>query len=175
MRKNFLLALGSQSAVKQAAVQQALAEVGREATVIAVKACSHVAEQPFDEETMQGARNRAEHTAALVPHADLCMAIESGLFRRHGSFLDIAIVLARFPNGRMISVESEGVAFPEEAVVEVLHRGTDTTTIGKILVEQGLAVQHDDPHVSLVGTSRSTFIREAAVRLLRILLAEVAA
>jgi non-canonical (house-cleaning) NTP pyrophosphatase len=158
--------LGTQSQVKQVAVNKALQQFGVNAVLIAVKASSNVSEQPLDNETIIGAQNRAEHAAVLVPDSDFAIAIESGIFSRGGRYLDIAIVVARLADGTFIQVESDGAEFPAAAVQETIRRGTKTWTIGKILAEWGLVVQHDDPHKDLVGKSRSEFINEAVLRLL---------
>lgn len=160
-----LIGLGSQSEVKQAAVSQALRQFDIDVQLMAVKASSNVSEQPFDDETITGAHNRALHTAILVPGADLTIAIESGLFARDGQYLDIAVVLVRLPDGEILTLESEGVVFPTDAVEEVKRRGAAVWTVGKILQESGRAQLHNDPHLTLVGRSRSEFINAAVLRL----------
>lgn len=165
------IALGSQSQVKQTAISNAIAQFELDAELVAVKARSGIAEQPFNEETLRGAKNRAVHAAQLVRHADLAIAIESGIFVRkphlfaRKRYLDIAIVLARLQDGTFVSVESDSVEFPEEAVLETKRRGVQDWTTGRVLQEWGLVAQHDDPHFSLTGKSRAEYINEAALRL----------
>jgi non-canonical (house-cleaning) NTP pyrophosphatase len=162
-----LIALGSRSEVKQLAVLRALRQFGIDARVVAVKAGSQVSEQPYGEETVTGARNRAIHTGLLVPEADLTIAIESGLFERPaGCFLDIAVVVVRLASGELITGESEGVVFPTDAVEEARRRGGEWTA-GKVLQEQERVQLHTDPHASLVGRPRAEFIHDAVLRVLQ--------
>jgi non-canonical (house-cleaning) NTP pyrophosphatase len=166
-----LIGLGSQSAVKYAAVTHTLHQFGLiNAKLVSVKAHSMVNEQPFNEETIIGAHNRAEHTALLVPDATFTIAIESGLFLHSDScYYDIAIVVARLSDGSFLQTESKGVVFPMDAIQEAKRRGTHTWTVGKILQESRRVQYHNDPHLSLVGRSRADFIRDAVVCLFQIL------
>lgn len=69
--------VGSRNPVKLAATERALANAGLEATVEPVAVDSGVGDQPVgDEETIRGARNRAE--ASLGPR-DLGVGIEGGV------------------------------------------------------------------------------------------------
>src|SRR5689334_18798874 len=155
-----IIALGSQSAVKLRAVEEAVRRFSLNAKIVPVQARSGVSEQPFEHETVLGARHRAVHAAQIVPQADLSLAIESGLFFRDEQWFDIAIVVARNTTGAVVQVESEGCVFPTSAVEEVKRRGGEWT-VGKVLVEMELATQHDDPHRDLVGRSRWEFISQA--------------
>ena len=165
-----LIGLGSQSEVKQAAVTHALRQFGlTDSQLVAVKARSDINEQPFNDETITGARNRALHTSLLVPGADLTIAIESGLFERSGCYLDIAVVVVRLPGGELLQQESEGVVFPADAVEEAKRRGADVWTVGKILQESGRVRLHNDPHACLAGRSRAEFINDAVLCLFQTL------
>ncbi len=157
--------LGSTSAVKLQALTAALQHFGLTAEVLTVKARSGIAEQPFDEETIRGAENRARDADKLSPGADLVIAIESGLFREKEGYFDIAVVLALLPNGETICVRSDAVEFPEDAVRETIARGVDVWTCGKVLAEWGRVSLHDDPHASLSGKPRAKFLEEAVIKL----------
>jgi non-canonical (house-cleaning) NTP pyrophosphatase len=159
------IALGFKSQIKIDGVHSALQQLGVSAELIPVAASSDVSEQPFGGETIEGAQNRANHAAQMVPGADLALAIESGIFLRAGRYLDIAVVLARLKNGEFITVESDPVEFPKDAVEETICRGPDKWTCGKVMQELGIVERHYDPHASLAGKSRTEFINEAAVRL----------
>ncbi|GCE15314.1 DUF84 family protein [Tengunoibacter tsumagoiensis] len=164
-----IIAVGSQSKIKVTAVKNALCQLGVKADIEAVKAHSAIAEQPFNQETRQGAINRALHTAQLVPRAAFTLAIESGLYWRMDAWLDIALVVARFPDGTCVEVESEAIVFPSSAVEEVQRRGVHTWTAGQVLQEWGQVQSHNDPHLSLVGKSRADFIQDAVVKLFQTL------
>jgi hypothetical protein len=45
--------------------------------------------------------------------------------------------------------------------MEAKRRGFDTWTVGKVMEEQGLIRQHDDPHLDLSGTSRAVYLADA--------------
>lgn len=156
--------LGSTSKVKEKAVAAALEALGIAAKLTCVKAHSLIAEQPFDDETISGAKNRAADAAAQVPAANLAVAIESGIFRRDGRYFDIAMVVVRLPSGEFIQGESEPLEFPADAVAETLHRGAMHWTCGRVLQDWGRVEKHDDPHLSLAGKSRSEFITAAVTR-----------
>jgi len=81
------VALGSVSPAKVMAVEAALRRVhGRFVAVTHVRAPSHVADQPVgDEETLRGARARAEGALRLVPGALLGVGIEAGVAWRPGA------------------------------------------------------------------------------------------
>lgn len=164
-----IIALGSQSSVKQEAVRRAMQVFEIDAQLVTVKARSNVAEQPFNSETVRGARNRALHAAALVPDAAFALAIESGIFDRNGHYLDIAVVVARLRDGRYLQADSQSVEFPADAVHETVRRcvENDSWTVGKILQEWGRIERHDDPHASLVGRSRAAFIYDAVFTLIQ--------
>lgn len=159
------IVLGSQSAVKVRAVEHAIKRLGLNAELIAVKAASNVSEQPFEEETEQGAENRAAHAVMLQPGADYYLAIESGLFQRGDDWYDAAVVVLRDASGQYIVFQGEGVQFPTEAVEECRRRGGEWT-VGKVLVEMGYVSQHDDPHRDLVGVSRADYIDEVVYQAL---------
>lgn len=160
-----IIALGSTSAIKIQAVQAALTTLGCEAVIMPVKAASGVPEQPFDDQTMLGAMNRARQAAQQVGRFDLALAIESGIYSQDGRYFDRAVVVALLPSGDFVSVLSDAVEFPADAVQETLARGTDVWTCGKVLAEWQRVEKHDDPHFSLVGKPRAQFINEAVAAL----------
>lgn len=71
-----IIVVGTTSALKVKAVQAAF----EDATVIGVKTSSGVPEQPLEEETEQGAKNRLSEAKRLHPDADLYIGIENGIF-----------------------------------------------------------------------------------------------
>lgn len=161
------IVLASQSAVKVRAVEQAIQRLELKAQLVAVKAVSNVNEQPFEDETYTGALNRAAHAVMIQPGADYYLAIESGLFQqKDGEWYDIAVVVLRDESGQYIVHHSEGVRFPREAVEECQRRGPQIWTVGKIMVELGLAHQHDDPHRDIVGVSRAEYINAVVYKAL---------
>ena len=167
------IVVGSQSQVKLDAVKSALAELGLEVEVVGVKAKSYVSEQPIDDETITGARNRAAHAKELCADGDLYISIENGVFAEAGGrYLDRAVVLSIARDGSEAIAISDGMAisdsveFPAASVNEARKRGFATTTVGKVMEEQGIVAKHDDPHLSLSGKPRAEFLKETVVELL---------
>lgn len=82
--KNMKVVVGSKNQTKVGAVK----EVWKEANITAISASSGVAAQPFsDEETMQGAINRAKR-ALEKEQADIGIGLEGGVMKtEHGLFM----------------------------------------------------------------------------------------
>jgi len=91
---------------------------------VGVKTKSGIAEQPIDDETLQGARNRVRHAQELVGDADLYIAIENGIFHEDGKFIDKAVVLMISKEGKENIALSEGVEFPAASVEKARQRKT---------------------------------------------------
>ena len=76
------IVVGSKNPVKIATVTDTIQKVfpDQEHNVIGVDADSNISDQPMDSaETLQGARNRAQHARELEPEADLYVGIEGGI------------------------------------------------------------------------------------------------
>ena len=158
--------VASQSPIKLDAVKNALSILNIEAEVIGVKAQSNVAEQPINDETLKGAKNRIYFAQQLDVDADLYIAIENGIYvASNGHFIDKAIVLAIAKDGTENIVLSRGVEFPKVYVEEAIKRGLTTTTVGQVMAEQGVISNPYDPHLSLAGKSRVDILTDAIVDL----------
>ncbi len=155
------IVLASTSAVKLDACRRAF---GPDFEIVTVKVPSGVNEQPMDLETFQGADNRVRAARTAVPDADLYVAVENGVFDEESAYVDRAVVVIEHQNGLRVQEVSDGVIFPDAAVEETRRRGLDKWTIGKVLVDLGMAKQHDDPHLDIAGTSRVAFIDQALQR-----------
>lgn len=156
--KPLKIVLASTSAVKLDACRAAF---GDDAEIITVKAPSGIAEQPMNGETVTGAFNRIAAAKKLVPDADLYVSIENGIFEEKGHDIDRPVVVVSRASGNAEVTFGEGVEFPHESVEEARRRGFDTWTVGRVMQEQGLIRQHDDPHLDLSGKSRSEYLRDA--------------
>ncbi len=98
------IAVGSTNPVKVAAVRKMVQKIWPEAEIIPVEVASGVGEMPqSDEETIEGARNRAT-TARKITMADMGVGLEGGVHQeRQGLFLQGWVVIVD-KNGR------EGIA-----------------------------------------------------------------
>lgn len=155
------IVLSSTSAVKVDACKQAFG-VGSDTEIVTVKAPSGVNEQPLNDETLRGAFNRLNYARSAVPNADYYVSIENGIFQENGRYVDRAVVTVMNKDGETRTTYSEGVEFPSASVEETRKRGFETWTVGKVMQEQGVVAQHDDPHLSLSGKSRVDYVNEAA-------------
>ena|SRR6185436_14817521 len=157
------LVLTSCSAVKIAALDEAIRQLGWDAEIVAVKSPSGVNEQPLGDETERGALNRIRSARQAHPGADTYVSIENGLFEEGGEYVDRAVVVAERADGRRAMARSGGVVFPYVFVEETRRRGFATTTVGQVLADRGIVSRHDDPHLSLCGKSRALFLLDATI------------
>lgn len=153
----------STSAVKLNACKKAFANWA-DADIQTVKAASGVPEQPLGLQTLTGAFNRIVAAKKAIPDADVYISIENGVFEENGTYVDRAIVVMCTRDGIAHVSQSEGVKFPTESVLEARERGFDVWTVGKVMAEQGIVKQHDDPHLCLSGKSRTTYIDDAMAK-----------
>lgn len=152
-----IIVVGTTSALKVKAVQAAF----EDATVIGVKTSSGVPEQPLEEETEQGAKNRLSEAKRLHPDADLYIGIENGIFNEEGNYVDKAIVVIENRDGQQQIEHSVGVVFPERYYLEARERGFDNITVGQVMFEAGFVKTKDDPHADLGDKiSRVTFLTD---------------
>lgn len=154
------IVLASTSAVKISACNKAFAGMTG-INIVTVKVPSGIAAQPMSDETLRGAFNRIENARIAIPNADLYVSIENGIFEENGDYVDRAVVVIAKKNGMPKITYSDGVIFPRKCVEEARNRGFDTWTVGKVMQEQGVVSQHDDPHKDLSGKSRIEYINDA--------------
>jgi len=94
------IVVASQNPVKVEATRRGFASMFPKATlqVRSVAASSGVRQQPLsDAETLQGALNRAQHAAALVPRADYWVGIEGGVEESQGAMQAFAWIVVYTP------------------------------------------------------------------------------
>lgn len=153
--------LASQSALKVEVCRSVLSKFYDNFDLLAVRAVSGVADQPLNDETAQGARNRIEDARNQIPDADLYISIENGLFEEQGKYVDRGFCLVQDNTLQEFIGLSEEVTFPFEAVQETIKRGFNKWTVGKVMQEMRLVTQHDDPHKDLSGKSRKEYLIDA--------------
>lgn len=84
------------------------------------KAASGVPETPWNEETYQGAQNRAEDCQNNNPDADLCIGLESGLVERFGHLFEEAWCCILTKNGEKYYGYSSGLKLPD-SIIQTMH------------------------------------------------------
>jgi inosine/xanthosine triphosphatase len=150
------IAVGSGNPVKRDAVQAALSE----ATVESVAVESGVSEQPWGDETIQGARNRAER--ALGDDHDLAVGLEGGVAEQDaGLFL---IMWAAATDGDQTEVGGgPRVRLPDDVAAR-LHDGEELGPVMDDLLDtSGVAENQGAAGVLTDGvTDRTEALRTAA-------------
>src|SRR3989344_935938 len=104
----------SQNKLKVDAVARAYSSVGIPVEIVGYTAESGVGEQPVDEQTLTGARNRISDVNARVSGLDRIVSIENGIFRVGEQWLDKAVVVIYNPHTDEENVGySDAVVFPD--------------------------------------------------------------
>ncbi|MEM4728234.1 MAG: inosine/xanthosine triphosphatase [Thermoplasmata archaeon] len=126
------VAVGSTNPVKVAAVRSVLARVfrGRKVSVRSVRVSPGVPAEPFGEDVIKGAMNRARE-ALRRSGADLGVGIEAGLFRSRalGDFLDVQYCAIVDRGGGVTLGHGPGFRYPP-AVIERVRAGE---TVGEAM------------------------------------------
>ena len=160
----------SQSEKKLDAVKKAFAHL-EDIEIIGLKCPSGVNEQPFNEETLQGAHNRMHHAKKEIPDAGMYISIENGIFTEGRRFVDKAVVTLMTSKGKQVTSFSDGVDFPAEYVEMTRKKpgGFKEWTVGKTMAENGYVQDHADPHYDISGKSRAEFLNDAVSKAARAL------
>lgn len=147
--------VASESAIKIDAVRRALEILfpDRNFHVVGVKAQSEVDEQPENDITNTGKRNRLKNAEAnyrkVEPNKEVIfVSMESGIFNESEGekpkWVDRAKIYLKLTNGHKYTVTSAGVIFPAEAVDETRVRvspkgvGFVVHTVGETLTLHGI-------------------------------------
>ncbi|HEY8455305.1 MAG TPA: inosine/xanthosine triphosphatase [Actinopolymorphaceae bacterium] len=110
------IAIASSNPVKHRATLEAVrVALGvDDVDVLPVEVDSGVPAQPVgDQQTLLGARQRAERARALVPDADMWVGLEGGVAEREGALECLAwvVILGTGPSGELIKGESRSATF----------------------------------------------------------------
>lgn len=122
------IALGSQNKAKKSAVREAFDQCKYTIELQAVDAPSQVSEMPFsDEETMEGARNRAEY-CFIHTDADLAIGLEGGVTETpFGLFLcNWGTLISR--SGQVYFASGARIKLPDEVAIE-LKKGRELSNV----------------------------------------------
>lgn len=121
------IAIASGNPVKRRATLEAVrvALGQKDVSALTVEVDSGVPDQPFgDEQTLAGARNRADAARTIMPDADLWVGLEGGVVERDGALECLAwsVVLGAGPNGELIRGESRTATYVLPAEIADLVR-----------------------------------------------------
>lgn len=156
----------SQNKLKVDAVTKAYSSLGVPVEVIGYTASSGVGEQPVNEQTVDGARNRISDVNRRVGGLDRIVSIENGIFKEGERWLDKAVVVIYDPQTDKEYVGySDAVVFPEEYVERARQIGFDIMTVGQVMAEAGYVSDRKDPHFSISGVSRQVYLESTVQKL----------
>ena len=105
------ISVGSLNRVKVEAVRNVMERIYGEARITAVDAKSGVPDQPFGEQTRQGAENRAR--GALGDH-QMSVGIEAGVFEFPDGLYDIQHCCILSKDGRITYGQGSGFRYPDD-------------------------------------------------------------
>ena len=120
------IAVGSLNPVKIEAVRTVMERIYGQVRIFATDAPSEVPEQPFGEQTPEGAKNRARN--AINDHT-LSVGIEAGVFEMFGTLYDFQYCAILDREGRFTIGTGSGFRYPDE-VVELVRKGS---TVGEAM------------------------------------------
>jgi inosine/xanthosine triphosphatase len=132
------IAVGSTNPVKIKAVENVFRRVYGEVAVEGVAAASCVASQPFGEETVAGAINRAK--SAYAPEKfDLGVGIEAGLFKVSKAEITIDIQYCAIYDGSWLTLGcGSGFEYPSVVLDEVLSGKEVGDVMSRVAGVEGL-------------------------------------
>ena len=124
-----VVAVGSENPVKVAAVRAVFSRIFGAVNVLAVKVNSGVPPQPFNEDTVRGAVNRAKEALRRCP-ADFGVGIEAGLFsmpkaKLRTGFVDVQWCAIADSEGRISLGCGPGFEHPPAVIERVLREGVE--------------------------------------------------
>ena len=120
------IAVGSLNPVKIEAVRSVMERIYGQVRIFAYDVPSDVPEQPFGEQTPEGAKNRARH--AIHDHS-LSVGIEAGVFEMLDSLYDIQYCAVLDRDGRFTVGTGSGFRYPDK-VIELVRGGK---TVGEAM------------------------------------------
>lgn len=167
--KKLKVGVTSQNGLKVSAVTNAYLQIGIPAEIIGYKADSGVGEQPVDEQTVEGARNRIRDIYTRISGLDRIISIENGIFREGEQWVDRAVVVIYNPTTTQEQIEySDAVVFPDEYVRRAQQIGFNTITVGQVMAEAGYVADQKDPHFSISGISRKVYLENTVRKLVEL-------
>ncbi len=122
------IAVGSLNPVKIEAVRNVMERIYGSVRIFAVDSKSGVPEQPFEDETVQGAINRAK--GAIGDHS-LAVGIEAGVFERYDGLYDVQHCAVIDSDGKITIGMGSGFRYPDK-VAELVRNGK---TVGEAMKE----------------------------------------
>lgn len=160
------IGITSQNKLKLEAVKNAYSFMEPSLEISGYSADSGVGEQPVNEQTLQGARNRIVDLRKRVDGLDRIISIESGIFYEGGKWLDKAVVvILDVVSEKEYVAYSDAVVFLDKYVEMAREIGFETATVGKVMFDEGYVTDAKDPHKSISGISRRVYLEKMVKKL----------
>lgn len=109
--------------------------------IVGISAPSDVPEQPVNDETWKGAKNRVKNLKQIAKEnnmvADYFVSIESGMMNSLGSWMIVNIAVVEDKNGEEAISSSSGFPVPDRLVEEIKTKGLGFV-MDKIFSEEDL-------------------------------------
>ena len=156
--------VGSTSERKITTVRNVITSLELEAEVTGFAANSSVPSTPWDEQTHDGARNRAQNCRQTDPTAELCIGLESGLVIRYGEAYEEAWACVIDTRGRNFLGYSSGLRLPQTVINQMNQTGQTHQDVMTILrQDRGLPGDTKDTWGDYTGGQllRDTSLEEA--------------
>jgi len=138
---------------------------GEEFEVAGVSVASGVSDQPMDDqETYQGALNRANNASQASPGADFYVGLEGGIEAKGDDMEAFAWMVVRSRDGKTGKGRT-GSFFLPQRVVELIHEGKELGEADDIVFAQTNSKQANGTVGNLTGdaVTRSSYYTEAVV------------
>lgn len=137
------IAVGTISALKLRAVQNALNRAGIVAEITGHKVKSDVPKQPFSEkEIIVGATNRAQNSLAKGKDADYGLGIESGIALKNKKYFELAACIIVNKKGEIVG---EAFSAAVETPAKVVHLIKANDSEAGIVAQELGGIQEKDP------------------------------
>jgi inosine/xanthosine triphosphatase len=160
------IAVTSENKLKIDAVKKAYSSLNVKIEIVGYKADSKVGEQPINEQTLKGAKNRITDLNSRIEDFDRIISIESGLFEEKGEWIDKAVVVIFNTHTKEENLKySKGIIFPKNFVEEARKIGFEKITVGTVMEKAGHVKNNKDPHLTITGISRQVYIEETVKEL----------
>ena len=126
-----MIAVGTENDVKLNAVREIFRKLYSDHEIVKVSVTSGVPPQPWGDETLQGAKNRAEAALENTPQAQFGVGIEAGLIENSeaGRVFDVQYCVIIDRGGRVTIGHGGGFYYPD-AVLEGVKTGS---TVGEVM------------------------------------------
>jgi non-canonical (house-cleaning) NTP pyrophosphatase len=168
MKIKMKIGVTARNKIKVDAVKKAYESIRILAEITGYSSPSNVGEQPVNDLTLIGARNRITYLLENIDRLDRIVSIENGIFLENGCWIDRAVVVILNTHNRKEHIAySDGVEFPIKYVEIAKEIGFERVTVGKVMADYGYVTYSKDPHKSISGISRGRYIEDTVAKLVR--------